>query len=808
MRRTFTLIAIAFTSLCLADDPGKRVQQLYDASDYSGAIRCLEGLIKGGLSGRERDIARYNLATTYLANREWQRALTELGRIELGDDPPPLFVLRLHANQAVAYWTGAELTAADLDQQEQNPLGRCDEALALLDKAWKEWMVATSAACELARLEGDAKAPLPKELSEMREGIKERQARLRQLRTALHVRSIPYSELLSTVRQGVTASISVLDQVGSGRVDENGRMAYLLQLGLKGKRLMALWEGLEQRVEERLHQAEQEAEERHGAPFESLEEMRKEPEVARAIQSQHLLMAADAQFRRSLQFIKMADEWQARACQAIAAINLEILELFDQGGDPLYAFLWERHRLASQLAETTHQELQLALQQERQETEQFCLTAAQGISSQLPPLEGALMEQLIERIGDAEATLSQIEYDPFYYLQMMTPEEVTLVTLREEAIQRSGSHHLTRLRALREKFEMRSLIEEAEYEKVVFPLQEAERAAQGAIAWDQLKVGVDQALRCWSPVVWLGVHVDELCEGARSWPIEQLASACDPLIQVARSEGLDPITTSLSACRSDLNEGRIQLSHDHPGCFAVCMLDAWRWMELSRDRLGEQAGQTPAAPLAQAIEEQKHALALNLKSQEAGRSETLFESVISISGRAQKEVVSIAEAIPKESFADDPEKSSLFQSGLGAAKRAEAGLGVRWPNWEEIREEQERAIELWTKLQDQQGSNGGSGSQEGSGSDSHSGDSSGEQKEGGEGAEAESTEEESSSYFGDCPQEFPPQRPQNVEQPQSETSAREEVSPTQVFEWLQQMDQEDRPPARSDGNVRQGVHPW
>jgi hypothetical protein len=801
--KILTLIAVMLASLCFADDlgMGKRVQQLYDASDYSGAIRCLEGLLKGELSGKERNIARYNLATTYLANCEWERALAELGQINLEDDPPPLFVLRLHANQAVAYWTGAELTAADLDEGEPKSLSRCDEALGLLEKAWREWQVAASAARDLATLEGDPQAPMPKELAEMREGIKERQAELRRLRTALHVLSIPYSELLSSIHEAVTASVALLDQVGSSKVEENGRRAYLLQLGLKGRKLMTLWEGLEKRIDERLRQAEQTAEERHGAPFDSVEEMRQDPEVAKALQSQQLLMMADGLFRRSLDFIKRGESWEARSSQAQAAMSLAIIGIMDQGQDPLYHFLWERHRLASELANTSHQEFLRALRQEREEVDQFCIALAQGVSSGLPQLEGALVEQLIERLADPNASLSQVEYDPFYYAQLMAPEVATLIQLREEATKRGGDHHLARLRALREKFEMRELVEQKEYENVVQALRDGESAVQKSIAWGKLKRSVDQALRLWHPAAWLGVRLDELQEEVRGLPSDQLSSACDPLIQVARSEGLDQIASSLVECRRDVDEGSIQLSHDHPGCAEVCMLDARRWIERGRSRLEAHIGETPAEPLAQAIEEQKHALSLNLKSQEAGRSETLFEPVISISERAQKEVLAIAELISAESLGD-PEKVALFQSGLGAAQRAHAGLGVRWPNWAEVREEQERAIEYWAQLQSQGDDNdqGGSDSKNGEGS----GDSSQDQQE-----ESESDQGESdSTYFTDCPHQPNPEPRNNLQEPQTETSAREEIAPAQVFEWLQQMDQDDRPPARGDINVRQGVHPW
>lgn len=813
MRKILMVGAFALVATCSAEDVSKQGQLLYGAGEYSEAIRCFEQLVKSGLPSKERDIARYNLATSYLANNEWKEALRELGQIDLGENPQPLLAFRLHANQAVAYWRGAELTVISVEETDEAALGRCDEAISLLEKAWREWNSATTAACALAEIEGNPGAPLPKELGEMREGIKERQAHLKRLRERLYIGGIPYGDLLSTIRQGLGVSVLVLDQVGAGEVAQEARAAYLLQLGLKGRHLLSLWEGLERRMEERIEVAHRSAEERRGAPFENEEERLGDPEVAEAIQSQRLLMMADGLFRRSLQCLKCSDVWEARASQAEASLGLEILEAVHHGKDPLHLLLLERNAIAQRLADEEREPLHRALQREREDAEQFWLALAHGISTDLPDLECALMERLIERVGNPGATLSQIEYDPFFYAQIATPEENTLLLLREEARQRKGSHHLPRLQALRERFEVRARCEEGERcDRIVEILRAAERAVTPTLCWDELRGRVEEALRCWDPVSWLGFKVKELREGAGSLPTARLSSECDPLIKVAREEELEQAASGLSATRKDIDEGTIQLSHDHPGCAAVCMLDAMRWLARTSQCLDEQGGESPEDPLAQAIEEQRHALALNVKSQEAGRSETLFPSVISITGGAQKLVVSIAEQIPNEAFAESPDQLSLFQRGLGAAKRAQEGLDVRWPDWLEIQEEQQRAIDLWTQAQSQGDGQGGSNSQEGDGEGSGNGSPSEGQKEQGdqpseEGGEGEA-ESASTPYFSDCPQEFPPESRENMQPPRAESGASEETSPAQVFEWLQQMDQEDRPPSRTEGVVRQGVCPW
>lgn len=463
----------------------------------------------------------------------------------------------------------------------------------------------------------------------------------------------------------------------------------------------------------------------------------------------------------SIEALEGGHLWEGRALQAQSAIVLRLLLALAQEGDPLLPLLQERVVLSNRIEkERGSEELSEALSQE---FDQLCLVA-EGVAEQIAmavpdPIAADLITALKERLVGEEG--SSPLYDLLLYQQLGEAEEQTLLTLYREGCRRNGTQIGDRLRAIEERFIARANHEtESDWQPVLDHLASA-RSGCTSGNWNQLTAGVEGALRSWSPASWLTVKLEAAREAAQKGVTSQLVADHYPMVEVAQGHCAQAVIDPLERSFRAVQQGMVQLSQDHPLCSEACMKEVRFSLEKAHTSL---TAEKEELTLQHAVQEQKHAMALVEATEKAAQSESIFQPILSMDESAQQSVLDLAYKLHPDSF-EEKERASFLQ-GVVEAEAARRALSVSRPDWGKAMGHQRRAIELW---ESSSGENQDQKSNPDSGSQGESSPSSSEEKE---------------------------------ELSQSESS------PQQVYEWLEQMEREDRQSQPTRLKVKQGARPW
>lgn len=267
---------------------------------------------------------------------------------------------------------------------------------------------------------------------------------------------------------------------------------------------------------------------------------------------------------------------------------------------------------------------------------------------------------------------------------------------------------------------------------------------------------IGDALRLWSPPSWLRAKLHEARVDAEGVATSQLVDQLGPLLEVAKEHCPEEVIASIEWAKEDAASALAQLSQNHPASSEVCMIDA-RYRLLK----GESALEPPdeeEEPITGVIEEQKHLLEVTQALEQAAGRETILGDVVDLAERGQQGVLDLAYKIHPDTF--EQEKRALFLQGSVEAEGARRTLSMRRPDWNKAISQQRRAIELWEQLLSS-----------------------------GDGEQDQQSDSESES-------ELPQEEDESV------------ATAEQIYEWLEQMEREDRQNQPPSPKVKQGARPW
>lgn len=165
----FALFFFPFNLLSIGEDPLKEAALYVQAEEYDHAEEIYEGLLDEKPTPWQKAVLMYNLATAFLAEGKYDKAIGLFRTISLGSDPQPLLDRRLKTNLAIALLKEADGLPTDSVDALERSLFVYREAIDTVEGAIKS-------NCILEKAEGSPACSLSSDLYDLKIYAKEHYA--------------------------------------------------------------------------------------------------------------------------------------------------------------------------------------------------------------------------------------------------------------------------------------------------------------------------------------------------------------------------------------------------------------------------------------------------------------------------------------------------------------------------------------------------------------------------------------------------------------------------------------------------------
>ncbi len=791
----------------------REARNYFESGEYGRAAELFKDLLGRGVGGVQRAHTQYNLGCAYLAEGRWDEALEEFRKLELEEGHSPQLGRRLFINLFINKGH-ALLKKASSGIDEEEALGgaeileRLASALKLLEEGRVACELAEQAEAEERLLEGCAQGDPSEELQLLRREIKREGARLLERRREVLASHLPLKEVLLTLQSRLESGCAVLARIAAFSEDDGEKRTVLKRFAKAQSRAKPLFTMLEERSREMTERALDRAQEERGRPFEGEEEARTIPEVRSAMRRQEEIRSACERFLHGLEEMELGLSLESFASEFGASLALKVLLWEEEGMDPLGLVLGEWYSARAQGS--------APLKEEEAERHFMARLLAGARSQEGDPLERLLFGRLAERLeqSGSSPTLKELQETLYLYEQIHKDEAETLKRLRHD-IERSLGDPLGwrgRIGALDERLQARATLStEASGQERLSCVREVLGVADTLLAMPtfdersqaELFLLIESALKAWSPSTWVYSHIEEWCDSISlalgDGPIEaafsretreEIDNLLDELSGDEERLGLRSVADKIRQAgeRLGLTTGEVNLSH--PAFAKIALEDGYRWLLRAKQELESKGDETPEALLKAGISEQTYSLALLGKLEKASAQEPLGAPLTQLLTGAQGFTLLAVADFPsalaskvgadgggEDLLQDEPwaKVLALYYEGCEEAGEVASHIGLALPEWAQGRDRADLAIKKWKEalslLDDP--NDPGRNEKDGEGEDSG----------GGGDPEEESAQGEEGEVAATC-------------------------APSQLFEELLQMEQEDRPVREIKIPSKQGARPW
>ncbi|MEC7839240.1 MAG: tetratricopeptide repeat protein [Chlamydiota bacterium] len=236
-----------FCNLCAL---GYEKQQMFDAvnyyqaEDYSQAREYYQKLLLQVNEDWQKAIIKYNLATTYLAEGDYVKAIRDFQDISLGKNPFPLILRYVKTNLAVARWRQAKKNIELMDTEPNSLQEDYLHAFFLLSQALQDLNAASDANCDVNTLEGDSICIPAYDLSTLQKAIQQQLAQIHLKFQSYRTASLTPIESLSMLIGGVHSINNAIKELIEVNINSHEKNQHIQKIVLQAKTWEPLWHNM------------------------------------------------------------------------------------------------------------------------------------------------------------------------------------------------------------------------------------------------------------------------------------------------------------------------------------------------------------------------------------------------------------------------------------------------------------------------------------------------------------------------------------------------------------------------------------
>jgi hypothetical protein len=775
-----------------------------------------QALLNEDLSAEQRALTQYNLSSILVELGRWEEAEVLLQGLLAQSELPRDLKRRSALNHAVLKLRQA---LEWMEEQEQprweeiiDNLKQGEEALALALSVEQEALMQEGKDFEAvsAEIEG-----LNRSLHHARVLAEEGLARYQE-----NARSLP--QQLEAVRAVLGSAKDRLEGLGLSQASSGLQESYLNAYVEEARQIVPLWDSLNAQLDLKMGEVTQELDE---AKRKGLEEraQSKLQEHAALQQQIRLLTDAENQHRKAMDWMREGELWRAYSELGAAQLSLQLMQGSARGLDLLERVLFYRiaaiERAADPQLDPALKEV-LGLEMERLLSLAYTLAehgrrSLRAQEASVPEtgkedwrLRVRLWEHLLsaldKRSPAAEQALKEARELHLFYQQSQQSES-TLLLSGYQMLEKEGSAAVPRLEhslsTLGRRFELRAEVsQDPERQATARRVAETWLTSAGGrdMTAERLQIQFQEALLAWDPQTLLRYLLDGLLEKyaqanaqrvpdpARWSRIDQEHRRFSSVLLGLAQEEFQALRRIVDNAVARLETGIEGLDARQTEIASFFLQDAQRELIYARILLKRPDELSPYSSLKSVVEDQQHAIRLNIGIQQGERSDTIANALKAVLRQAEERTLVLAERFipvteehlgrpwPELAGADAPwpKVAELFIEGKEAAGAALGSLMLVVPDYVQAQADQNVALEAWEealRLLSDEGGGGGDSQQ------------SDDRQEEGEGTERDD--------------------------PQLQEQMREE-SVKKVLEMLQRMEQEDESTEPQRGPVKGGLRPW
>lgn len=231
------LLFLAYPLGLFSQESLKEAKEYFEAGDYQHAEQIYENLLEKAASLWEQQVMAYNLGTSFLAEKKYEKALAAFNQISLGEDPQPLLNLRLKTNYILALLREAEqLSHGKLDQMEKS--------LYFYRRAIEQIPLALQADCQLQQAEGSGECLPSDNLNLMKLYAKHGYAILLKKILVWRITHSKWIDAVSLVSVSMNQLIREVSLLNSKQIKDRLQKQYAALIVKEGENWQKVWKSV------------------------------------------------------------------------------------------------------------------------------------------------------------------------------------------------------------------------------------------------------------------------------------------------------------------------------------------------------------------------------------------------------------------------------------------------------------------------------------------------------------------------------------------------------------------------------------
>lgn len=240
----FLLTALGLCSIQLAADDTDLMRQaeaFYDVQEYSQARGIYQNILQESLQPWQRAIILYNIGTVFLADKQWDQAISTLQSVPVSDNPSPLLYYQVLHNLILAY-----IGKAQSQTLSNNP----SQASDLFKKALDLFPPAEEAHCTVQKLKGYETCIQLNDLRTLHDYIKQQLAFMLKKQESDAILQTSFQDGLTWLLSAINNMSSHLDFISQPQLKGELKQHYLDLFIEEDKEWLPFWEALKKKIPE------------------------------------------------------------------------------------------------------------------------------------------------------------------------------------------------------------------------------------------------------------------------------------------------------------------------------------------------------------------------------------------------------------------------------------------------------------------------------------------------------------------------------------------------------------------------------